>query len=154
MKNLIFIAFLVISGSLFGQINVTVTGSWIIPIGESDISTIGNDYPAAFTSTDNQTTLFLDPKNKNKSIYVYVTRSDIAWHNNLTLKIRHTSTNINIIGGSSFTTITNSQSPVTPLFNWKGDFITIPLQYEITGISVLLPVASYSTIITYTVIQP
>jgi hypothetical protein len=164
MKNLIFITFLVISNSLFSQgIDIIVTGGWMRNISPSDISEAGNDYPITYTSNTNQTLLTITPKNYNKTIYVYVTRSDIAWNTNLTLKIRRTSNgtnnNINIAEGLIYQTITNTSpplsapSPVTPLFTCNGPFINIPLQYEITGISVLLPVQSYSTTIYYTVMH-
>lgn len=165
MKNLIFIAFLVISGSLFAQgIDVTATGGWVNNISPSDISNAGNDYPTAYTSNANQTLLSINPKNYNKLIYVYVTRSDIAWHNNLILKIRRTSNGTNnnntINGGLLYQTITNAPAPssapsaVTPLFTCEGPFINLSLQYEITGISVVLPVQSYSTTIYFTVMHP
>lgn len=165
MKNLIFIAFLFISSSMFGQgIDITATGGWMNNISPSDISEAGNDYPTAYTSNVNQTLLTIIPKNYNKLIYVYVTRSDIAWHNNLTLKIRRTSNGTNnnntINGGLIYQTITNAQppssapSPVTPLFICEGPFINLAIQYEITGISVLLPVQSYATTIIFTVMHP
>lgn len=163
MKNLIFICFLAISGSLFSQgivFNVT-GGNWSPFI---NISEAGEDYPIHYESSSSKTLLTIDPQNKIKDIYVYVTRSDIAWNNNLTLKIRRTSNgtnnNINIFGGLIYQTITNTSppstapSPVTHLFICNGSFINIPLQYEITGISVLLPVQSYSTTIYYTVMHP
>lgn len=165
MKNLFFIAFLVISGSLFGQgIDVTVTGGWVNNISPSDISDAGNDYPIAYTSNINQTLLTIIPKNYNKLIYVYVTRSDIVWHNNLTLKIRRTSNGTNnnntINGGLLYQTITNAQPPsnapsaITPLFTCEGPFINLSFQYEITGISVVLPVQSYATTIYFTLMHP
>ncbi len=165
MKNLIFIAFLAISASLYSQgIDITITGNWMKAISPSDISEAGNDYQTSFESNTNQTLLTINPKNWNKQIYVYVTRSDIAWHNNLTLKIKRTSNgtnNNNIInGGLLYQTITNTQPPsnapstVTPLFTCEGPFINIPLQYEISGISLVLPVQSYSTTIIFTVMHP
>jgi|OpeIllAssembly_1097287.scaffolds.fasta_scaffold01503_4 hypothetical protein len=158
MKNLFFIAFLVISNSLFGQgIDITVTGGWVNNISPSDISEAGNDYPTPYTSTINQTLLTIIPKNYKKLIYVYVTRSDIAWHNNLTLKIRRTSNGTNnnntINGGLLYQTITSAPSPVTTLFTCEGPFINLSFQYEITGISVVLPVQSYATTIMYTVMH-
>jgi len=101
--------------------------------------------------------LTIIPKNYKKLIYVYVTRSDIAWHNNLTLKIRRTSNGTNnnntINGGLLYQTITSAPSPVTTLFTCEGPFINLSFQYEITGISVVLPVQSYATTIMYTVMH-
>jgi len=158
MKNLIFIAFLIISNTLFSQgINISLTGNWMKTISPSDISEAGNDYPNAYTSNTNQTLLTINPKNWNKTIYVYVTKSDIAWNSNLILKVKRngsgTNSNGSINGGLIYQTITNEQTPVTPLFTCTGPFINIPFQYEITGISVVLPVQSYSTTIIYTVMH-
>jgi hypothetical protein len=127
-------------------------------ISPSDITEAGNDYPAAYNSNVNQTLLTINPTSNGKTIYVYVTRNDIAWHNNLTLKIKRTSSGTNnntsiSSGGLSYQTITNAQSPVTPLFTCTGTFVNIPFQYELTGISVVLPVQSYSTTIMYTVMH-
>lgn len=156
MKNLIiFIAFLAISINMFSQgIDVTVTGNWMRTIPATDISEAGNDYPAAYASNTNQTLLTINPKNSNKTIYVYVTRSDIAWHNNLNLKVKRTANGTNgnaaITGGLIYQTITNLDAN---FFTCQGYHTLIPLQYEITGISVVLPVQSYSTTITYTVMH-
>jgi hypothetical protein len=163
MKILIFITFLVVSNNLFGQrVDFAVTGSWMKTISPSDISEAGNDYPSAFESNLNQTLLSIYPNNKNFPVYVYVTRSNDNWHDNLILKVKRngngTTTNTNISSGSlSYHLIPNAQPPsgrptaVPSFFTCYEDFVNIPLQYEITGISVLLPVKSYSTTITYTV---
>lgn len=164
MKNLLFISFLAISNMVFGQgINITVTGHWTKIIAASDISEAGNDYPTSYASNTNQTLLTINPKNWNKTIYVYVHKEDIAWNPALTLKVKRTSNgtngNTNINGGLIYQTITNTQPPnyapstVIPFFTCQGPFVNIPLQYEITGISVVLPAQSYSTTIMYTVMH-
>lgn len=155
MKNLIFTAFLIISNTMFSQnINITVAGSWMETINASDISEAGNDYPAAYTSNANQTSMTITPVNNNKLIYVLVNKTDIAWHNNLNLKIKRTSNgtngNTSINGGIIFQTITNIN---TNFFTCTGPFTNLPFQYEITGISVLLPVQNYSTTIMFTVMH-
>lgn len=155
MKNLIFLAILTISSSLFSQnINITLSGNWMKTINASDISEAGNDYPSAYTSDINQTIMTIKPKNNNKLITVYVKRNDIVWHNNLNLKILRTSSgtngNTNISGGSIFQTITNID---TNFFTCRGPFTSLPFQYEINGISVLLPVQSYSTTIMFTLMH-
>lgn len=160
MKNLIFITFFVISGSLFGQrVDVTVTGNWMKTIAPSDISEAGSDYPAAYASNENQTLLTIIPKNYGKKIYVYVHKEDNNWNTALTLKVKRTSNgtyaNTNINDGLIYHTITDSSfaSQINLFFTCYGPFVEIPLQYEITGISVVLPVESYSTTIVYTVMQ-
>lgn len=156
MKNLtILIAFLAISNMATGQgIELTVTGNWAKNIAASDISEAGNDYPASYASNTNQTLLTINPKNWNKTIIVYIKRNDIAWNTNLNLKVKRTSNgtngNANIGGGTDYQLITNFDAN---FFTCNGYHTFIPLQYEITGISVLLPVQSYSTEIMYTVIH-
>ncbi|NEW78904.1 MAG: hypothetical protein GZ086_05650 [Gelidibacter sp.] len=155
MKNLIFTAFLIISNTLFSQtIDITVIGSWMKTINASDISEAGNDYPAAYTSNTNQTIMTINPKNSSKLIYVFVKKTDIDWNNNLNLKIKRNSNGTNgnssINGGIIFQTITNID---TNFFTCTGPFVNVPFQYEITGISVLLPVQNYSTTIMFTVMH-
>ncbi len=156
MKNLTtLIAFLAISNMAIGQgIDLTVTGNWAKNIAASDINEAGNDYPASYASNINQTLLTINPTSKGKTIYVYVKRNDIAWNANLNLKVKRTSNgtngNTNIAGGLSYQTITNIDAN---FFTCAGYHTFIPLQYEITGISVVLPVQSYSTEIMYTVMH-
>lgn len=141
---------------LFSQnINISVTGNWTRTIAASDISEAGNDYPAAYVSNLNQTLMTISPNNNNKLINVLVSRDNIAWHNNLNLKVKRTANgtngNTNISGGLIFQTITSVDAN---FFTCTGTHNFVPLQYEISGISVVLPVQNYSTTITYTVIHP
>jgi hypothetical protein len=157
MKNvIILIGFLAFVNTMFSQgIELTVTGNWAKNIAASDISEAGNDYPTTYASNTNQTLLTINPKNWNKEIIVYVSKSDISWNSNLNLKVKRTSNgtngNANINGGIIYQTITNLDAN---FFTCKGYHTFVPLQYEITGISVLLPVQSYSSTITYTVMHP
>lgn len=156
MKNLIFIFFLVISNSLYSQaINISVVGNWMKTINASDISEAGNDYPSSYASNIDQTKITINPKNLSKTIVVYVHKEDIAWNAALTIKIRRTANgtngNINIAGGLIYQAITNNDAN---FFTCKGYHTFVPLQYEITGISVVLPVQSYSTLIMFTVMHP
>lgn len=153
MKNLIFITFLIISYSLFGQgFDMTVTGNWTRTINASDISEAGDDYPTTYSSNLNQTLLTIDPKNKNKPFVVFVHKEDIIWSAALTLKIRRTSNGTNgnstISNGIDYQAITINDSY---FFTCKDLVTFVPLQYEITGISVLLPVQTYSTSVIFTV---
>jgi len=153
MKNLIFIAFLAISNCLFSQdTQITVTGNWMKTINASDIGEAGNDYPTTYASNLNQTLLTLDSKNKKKLVNVYVHKEDNLWNEALTLKIRRTSNGTNssaiLYDGLIYQAITNND---VVFFYCEDSPTFVPLQYEITGISVVLPVQSYSTTIIYTV---
>ncbi|HCE54016.1 MAG: hypothetical protein APF83_10340 [Lutibacter sp. BRH_c52] len=158
MKNLItLIAFLVISNTMLSQgfINMTVTGNWVKSLTESDIIGAGNDYKTSYESIDGQTLLTINPNNKNNMVHVYVTRSNDDWNDNLLLKVKRTSNgNNSTVNGSIMYQLITNASPLSgamKLFTCYDNVTNMTLQYEITGISVLLPVKSYSTTITYTV---
>ncbi|PKP14234.1 MAG: hypothetical protein CVU08_01160 [Bacteroidetes bacterium HGW-Bacteroidetes-3] len=156
MKNLIFIAFLFISNGIYSQKDkLTVSGDWSKIITASDISDAGNDYQSSFVSLANQSLITISPggnSNNYVNINVRVHKEDNAWHNNLNLKIRRTSNGTNgnaiISGGLSFQTITGV---ATTLFSCTGNHTLVPLQYEILGVSVLLPVQTYSTTVVFTI---
>lgn len=156
MKNLIFIAILAVSNSLYSQgIDIIVLGNWMKTIDASDIGDAGNDYASAYTSNIDQTKMTIIPKNYIKTIIVSVHKQDIAWNAALALKIRRasdgTNGNANIAGGQIFQTITDNDAN---FFTCNGPYVDVNLQYQITGISVLLPVQSYSTQVMFTVMHP
>lgn len=162
MKNLTFIIFLAFSTTLLSQdFTFTVAGNWMNTISPSDIIEAGNDYPTSYESNTNQTLLSITPTSNGKTLYVYVTRSDIKWHNDLILQIKRNTSgnNSSVSGDTMYQVITNASppsntpSPLATLFTCKGAVTSMNLQYKITGISVLLPVDSYSTTITYTVMH-
>jgi hypothetical protein len=157
MKNLIFICILVISNCLYSQKDkLTVSGNWSKTFSASDISDAGNDYPNSFISSTNQSLITVSPGGNSTNyinINVLVHREDIAWDNGLNLKIkRSTIGNGSISGGLTFQTINTTDSN---LFSCTGNHTNVPLQYEITGISVLLPVPvePYSTTVVFTLMN-
>jgi hypothetical protein len=161
MKNLIFITFLIISNVIYSQKDkLTVSGNWSKIITTSDISDAGNDYPSSFISLANQSLISISPGGASKdyvNINVHVKRVDIVWDDRLNLKIRRTSNGTNgnaiISGGLIFQTINKDIN--SKLFSCTGDHTNVPLQYEITGISVLLPVPAepYSTTVVFTLMN-
>lgn len=138
-----------ISNCLFSQ-NIDVSGRWNERIRASDITEAGNDYVGTYESDPDETVITIEAKNKNKTITVLIRKEDDPgdWHSNLDLQIRRTDNNNNSNGGTSFQTITDFDSV---FFYTKGKKNTVPIQYRIKGISVLLPVQDYTTTIIYTV---
>jgi hypothetical protein len=151
MKNFILIVFILISNVLFSQsIKVETRRGWTKTIPVSDIIEAGNDYGGTYDSDLDQTEITIEDKNKNRTVTVLVRKEDNPgdWHPNLDLQIRRTDNNINSNGGTSFQTITDFNSV---FFYIKGKKNTVPIQYRINGISVLLPVQNYTTTIIFTV---
>ena len=159
MKNLILIVFLVISNCLYSQKDkMTVSGNWTRDLSASDITGAGNDYASSIVSATNQSLITVSPGGNSKdyvNINVLVLREDNGWDSNLTLKVKRSSGGTNgnniISGGINFQTISNT-SYIT-LFSCTGEHTFVPLQYEITGISVLLPVQTYSTTVVFTLMN-
>jgi len=162
MKNLIFIAILAISNSLFSQ-DISLTGlTWVRGILPSEeITNPGDDYTGTYNSLTNQTTISIKVKgkDKHKEFTLYVKRLDSGptWPGDLNLNIARTSNGTDkksIINGeiNYFQTISTNGFG-TKFFTFKGTFKDVNLQYQFTGISVLLPVDSYSTTILFTVMQ-
>ena len=159
MKNLIFIALLITTNCLYSQKDkMTVSGNWTKNLSALDINDAGNDYASSIVSADNQSLITVSPGGKSQNyvnIDVLVHREDINWNSNLTLKVKRTSNGTNgntiISGGEiNFQTINTIDSF---LFSCTGNHTDVPLQYEITGISVLLPVQNFSTTVVYTLMN-
>lgn len=147
------------SGYAHGQIiSVTVTGSWnaevITPITEA-----GLDYTSNITSASNQS--LLDVSAQSSDPYtVTIQKQDTDWNSDLTLWARRTGTGTggaSISGGENYIPLTASSQFFFDgiIAQQAGPRVTgIPIQYEIRGLSVLIPIKSYSTTIIYTVTSP
>lgn len=156
MKNFILIVFLIISNCIFSQ-SIDVSGKWRESIRASDISEAGDDYIGTYESNTDETEITIDAKNqhnKNKrtTVKVHMEYDLRDWHSNLVLQIRRTSggtnRNYNIEDGLFYQIITNNS---TDFFHTYGDQEDVPIQYKISGISVLLPVQDYTATIVFTV---
>ncbi len=146
MKNFTLIVFILISNVLFSQ-SVSVSGSWTRTISASDIEESGKDYVGTYESIATQTKISIS-NGKNDKTRVEV-RKDDDWPPNLILQIKHTDRNKVDSGGRNYQTITDNDAFF--LTTKDGNQKDIPLQYSISGISVLLPVQDYTTTIIFTV---
>lgn len=160
MKNLIIlIAFLAISNCIYSQKDkMNVTGNWARDLSAADINGAGNDYGSSIVSATNQSFITVSPggnSNNYVNINVLVQREDNTWDSNLNLKIRRTSngTNGNVIISPLIPFQTISNTSYITLFSCTGTHTSVPLQYEITGISVLLPAQTYSTTVVFTLMN-
>ena len=159
MKKSFLIITLLIANICFGQ-QINVRGNWNKELLTSEITLAGNDYNLSYLSKPNQSeiTIKSHPKSKYFNLYghfkVFVHKEDNEWHPNLNLQLKRTSNgtngNYNISSGTEFQIITNNS---TFFFGSVGKQDKIPIQYNIKGISVLLPVKTYSTQIVFTVLD-
>ncbi|PCI04932.1 MAG: hypothetical protein COB81_02300 [Flavobacteriaceae bacterium] len=139
---------------------IKVSSNWYEVMRVSDIYGAGNDYPLYVESKKKKSKISIKafPKSKQKDIYefftVFVHLEPVNWHDSLELSIRRTSNGKGksgvIYGGRNWQLIHRFSSD---LFGTVGARKGIAVQYRIKGLSVLLPVDTYSTEIVFTVLN-
>lgn len=140
---------------------LSVSGSWVVSVPASTITEAGSDYTQAISSSDNQSLISLVPgtnngQNKNGTWHMVISKEDGDWDSRLTILARRTGTGIplasnnSITGGTSYMAISSSYSV---FFSGRGAYNNIPIQYQVFGLSVLLPVKAYTTTIVYTFVN-
>ena len=143
MKTFIFILSILFTLNSYSQKLNVKSGNWTKNLRASDISEVGNDYSNSYLSKTNQSKITYSsyPKNKNDDKYayfiLYVHKEDYTWHPDLKLELKRTSGSTNgnsTYYGTNFQTISNN----TALFFYSvGKVKNIPIQYQISGLSVL-----------------
>jgi len=133
--------------------NITIVGIWSWTVGPGDLQGgPGSELNTTYESPANQVTMSVRGSG-NIGWRVEVLRIDSNWHANFLLDIRRTGSGRGpgtVSGGTTYLTITTmSQSFVTGSGNRWG----IPLQERLSGVSVSIPPATYTTTIQYTVVD-
>jgi hypothetical protein len=141
-----------------------ITGSWTATV--TTITEAGNDYASStLQSATNQTEIDVRvPNTPGLNHYtINIKRADSGsnWNTaGLQLWAKRTGngtgggTGSSVVGGTAYQQITTSDLYFFDGYNDNNTYRNnIPVQYQITGISVTVPVANYSTSITYTVID-
>jgi hypothetical protein len=132
-----------------GQGSIAITNSsWTPSVGT--ISITGNDYTNnRLTSSVNQSLLNV---NSNEIYTIRVNKNDSDWNAGLSLWVRRTgdgtATNGSISANVPFIQLTSLDQA---LFTDNKYRTNVPLQFEIRGLSVLLPAKQYSTTIVFTI---
>lgn len=144
---------------------LNTTGSWSPIVNAAQVSEAGMDYPSSYAiqSSANQTLIDLQRGGGFFAAYwsnwrVDVRKSDFLWDSRLKLEVRRSGTGNgqglffapSIAGGTNYITLSNGNSQ---FFSGNGVFTNIPIQYRLSGFSVLIPVQNYSTEVVYTLID-
>ncbi len=82
-----------------------------------------------------------------------VRRSDTLWHGNLVLSVRRTGNGSGSrapIGGETYQAVSLAD---TTFYSGAGNHANVPVQFMISGVSVQVPPNSYSTTVTFTVVD-
>jgi hypothetical protein len=154
MKRFILLTVCVfIIGNLYAQ-RLVLSGSlsWNPTISSTLISEAGNDYSGIVSSATNHS--FLRIRGLTGSPWrVDVSKSDTNWNNGLVLMVQRTGNGIGgfgINGGTVAQTITNNN---TPFFNGNNNISNIPIQFHLSGYSVLIPAGNYTSSVIFTLID-
>lgn len=144
------------------QVTITVTGSWSLTIGSSDLQGgAGSDLNSTYQSATNQVSINID-KVVNGNFWdwfvnynwrVDVEKQDTNWDSRLQLWVHRSGNGFgfgSISGGTNYQQVTNS---TTSFFSGSRRRFWITIQYELRNVSVQVPVDTYSTLVIYTVTE-
>lgn len=143
----------------FGQ-TISATGTtW--NAAPTSITEAGNNYSSALTSTANQTTLTVSVGLALLTSWkVLAKKQDATWNSNLTVWVRKTGDGTGILtpvlgtispnGATSYVQLTATNQEI---FSGFSNRFNVPIQYELRGLSVLIPAGSYSTSVIFTVVD-
>ena len=157
MKTFLIVVIISLSTIYVEAQSINAIGSWSVSVPSNTISEAGNDYSTNLTSMINQTILDITVPLTTINWRVNVNKQDSFWNNSLTLWIRKTGDGMGV-AGSSISPI--GTIPYLQLENMGQSFFTgiknyvsIPIQYEIRGLSVLIPASTYNTTVVYTITE-
>lgn len=136
-------------------ISIDVTGDWSVTIDASYLQAgAGSDLRSSYESAGDAALLtIVGTQNKHDVWQVDIRRTDTTWPSDLTLSVRRTGAgtgNGGISGGAAYQEIGTTD---TEFFSGTGDRSGIPLQFKLEGMSLQVPPNTYSTTITYTVVD-
>ena len=157
MKTIFFSIILLFSTIYLRAQSVNAIGSWSVSVPSNTITEAGNNYNVNLTSMTNQTMIDINIPLTTTNWRVDVNKQDSFWNNSLTLWIRKTGDGIGIAGSSispigaiPFFQLANMGQP---FFSGMKKYMSIPVQYEIRGLSVLIPASTYNTTVVYTITE-
>lgn len=153
-KYIVFYLFVLMSSAAFAQSIVINSGAaWSIPSLSSTITSAGKNYEHIETSGTSQTLLKV---NSGLLWSVSVQQSVSSnWNSALIVSVRRTGDGTGgavMIGTANYITLTaTNQAFFSGLLGLGFSRDNVPIQYKIEGLSVLLPVKTYTTTILYTI---
>jgi len=131
------------------------SGMWSPTIGASDLTAgAGSNLTGSYQSNSDQVLISIsNTMGYDDNWRVDVRRSDTNWHSNFVLSVRRTGDGTGgglIAGGGSYQSVGISDGA---FFSGAGDRSDITIQLEISGVSIQIPPATYSTSIIFTVVD-
>ena len=165
MKKLLLPIFFMIFaiGAAGQQLKIELEGSATFDNSAFSVNEAGEDFPPAI---ENETSFFISvlytddnlnrKKNPNTKWNIKIFKTDLNWHNDLRLEARRTGNgqrignqgNPNIQDGESNQLINNTS---TYFFQGKGEIVHIPVNFSLSGFSLIMGASTYETRIVFTV---
>lgn len=147
-------SFLFTAQAVYAVISISVTGSWVEIIDKNDLSSgVGSNLQSTYTSISGQVTIDVSGTSDVSDAWrVDVKKIDSSWSNELHPSVMRTSdgTGGSVSGGGSYQEVTNTNAS---FFSGSGDVTGIKVRFKMTGASVAITPASYSTNIYYTIVD-
>ena len=126
---------------------ITAIGNWSLTIDSGDlVGGAGTDLIETYESGADETLIAISNMAGNEDNWrVDVRRTDTSWHGDLRLWVRRTGDGSgagSITGGTSYQEVSSTDGA---FFSGAGDRSGIPIQLQLTGVSLQVPPESYST---------
>ena len=135
-------------------IGVTATGGWTLTLNSANlVAGAGSDLTGSYQSAANAALLGVTGAGGSASWHISVHRADTLWNAALTLSLQRTGNGSGgtVSGGTSYQSIGLVD---TTFFSGTSNVSSIPVQFQLAGLSVKVPVNNYSTTVTFTVTSP
>ena len=150
------LALVAIGVATYASISITVVSDgWLEIIDESDlIAGAGSDLRSTYESGSSEVSIdILGTSGGEDNWRVDVKRVDTGWHNDLSLYAQRTSNGSGggtISGGSQYMVVSTSDQT---FFSGSGDRAGIEVQLKLSGVSIQIPLGTYTTTLYYTVVD-
>jgi hypothetical protein len=150
-------AVLILATILNAAIAITVSGSWTLAIGQSNLTgSAGSNLTSSYESSTSQLSMSISGLSSTLTTWrVDVKRIDTNWNPGFTISIKRTNSGTSGTGtvNSGGTTYTAVTTTAQSLWTGRGNKSGIYLQEKLDGISCSIPAATYRTTLSFTVVQ-
>lgn len=149
------VAFLILSGLSACAVDVYAVGGWNFTVDSSClVGGAGSNLIDSFESKLDATVINITGTGGSGDAWqVQVRKSGVSQLHGATLYVKRTGDGSGsgaVHGGSSYVAVETSD---TDFFEGSGDRTDITVQYKVSGISINVPPGTYSTVITFTVVD-
>jgi len=148
---------LLLSGCVWAQTRISTSGSIEFSGLSSAVQEAGEDIPSTYTTVTDAVELDLFRSGFFANLFPYnwqveINRLDTEWHPSLRLRIIRTGAGTGVYSFFTGGTVPQEIGTTSAFFlEGSGYRVDIPLQFELSGLSVTLPAKTYRTTVLFTV---